>query len=159
MPAKQLEILAEPNKILRRKGRDLSFAELQSPKMQELISDMILTMYKADGVGLAAPQIGENINLAVIAIKDGELVLVNPKITRYGIRKELGEEGCLSVPGVWGTVKRSKHIKVKAMGLTGKQIEFKAEGFFARVIQHETDHLNGILFIDKAEKINETESN
>lgn len=124
--------------------------------MQSFIKDMIKTMYEADGIGLAASQVGIDINLAVIAVKDGEMVLVNPKITRYGLRKESVEEGCLSVPGVWGMVKRSKHIKVKAMGLDGKRIEFKAEGFFARVVQHEVDHLNGILFIDKAEKILET---
>lgn len=151
--AKKLTILTEPNPLLRRKGRDLSFAELSSPKIQELIRDMILTMNKADGVGLAASQVGEGVNLAVIAIKDGELVLANPKITRYGLRKERGEEGCLSVPGVWGIVKRSKSIKVRAVGLDGKLLEFKAQGFFARVVQHEVDHLNGILFIDKAQDI------
>ena len=154
--AKRLKILTNPNPLLRRQGRDLSFAELKSSKIQELIKDMTETMYKADGIGLAATQIGENVNLAVIAVKDGELVLVNPKIVRYGLLKEHGEEGCLSVPGVWGTVKRSKSIKVKAMGLDGKTFEFKANGFFARVVQHETDHLNGILFIDKAEKTYKT---
>lgn len=152
--AKKLVILIEPNPLLRRKGRDLTLDELNSPKIQELIKDMIKTMYEADGVGLAASQIGEDIKLAVVAVKDGEMVLVNPKIIKYGLLKENGEEGCLSVPGVWGIVKRSKHIKVKAMGLDGKPLEFKAQGFFARVIQHEADHLNGILFIDKAEKIN-----
>ncbi len=151
--AKKLKILTNPNPLLRRKGRDLSFAELTSPKMQEFIGDMIKTMYEADGVGLAAPQVGKSVNLAVIAVKGGELVLVNPKVKRYGFLKEKGEEGCLSVPGVWGIVKRSKSIKVKAMGLDGKTFEFKAAGFFARVIQHEVDHLNGILFIDKAQHI------
>lgn len=151
--AKKLTILTEPNPLLRREGRDLSFRELNSSSIQILIKDMVKTMYEADGVGLAAPQIGENINLTVIAVKDGELVLVNPKILKYGLLKEKGEEGCLSVPGVWGMVKRSKHIKVNALGLDGEQYSFKANGFFSRVIQHEVDHLNGILFIDKAEEI------
>lgn len=151
--AKQLVILTEPNPLLRRKGRDLSFVELSSPKIQSLIQDMIKTMYEADGVGLAASQIGEDIKLAVVAVKDGEMVLVNPKIIKYGLLKEKGEEGCLSVPGVWGMVKRSKHIKVNALGLDGEQYSFKANGFFSRVIQHEVDHLNGILFIDKAEEV------
>lgn len=151
--AKKLTILTEPNPLLRREGRDLSLVELNSPSIQTLIKDMVKTMYEADGVGLAASQIGENINLTVIAVKNGELVLVNPKILKYGLIKEKGEEGCLSVPGVWGMVKRSKHIKVNALGLDGEQYSFKANGFFSRVIQHEVDHLNGILFIDKAEKI------
>lgn len=151
--AKKLIILTEPNPLLRREGRDLSLVELNSPSIQTLIKDMVKTMYEADGVGLAASQIGENINLTVIAVKDGELVLVNPKILKYGLLKEKGEEGCLSVPGVWGMVKRSKHIKVNALGLDGEQYSFKANGFFSRVIQHEVDHLNGILFIDKAEEI------
>lgn len=151
--AKKLTILTELNPLLRRKGRDLSFMELNSPSIQTLIKDMVKTMYEADGVGLAASQIGENINLTVIAVKDGELVLVNPKILKYGLLKEKGEEGCLSVPGVWGMVKRSKHIKVNALGLDGEQYSFKVNGFFSRVIQHEVDHLNGILFIDKAEEI------
>lgn len=153
---KKMTILTEPNPLLRRQGRDLSFRELNSPQVQTLIKDMIKTMYEADGVGLAASQIGENINLTVIAVKDEELVLVNPKILKYGLLKEKGEEGCLSVPGVWGVVKRSKHVKVKALGLDGTRYSFKADGFLARVIQHEVDHLNGILFIDKAEKIYQT---
>lgn len=151
--AKKLTILTEPNPLLRREGRDLSLVELNSPSIQTLIKDMVKTMYEADGVGLAASQIGENINLTVIAVKNGELVLVNPKILKYGLLKEKGEEGCLSVPGVWGMVKRSKHIKVNALGLDGEQYSFKANGFFSRVIQHEVDHLNGILFIDKAQDI------
>lgn len=151
--AKKLTILTEPNPLLRREGRDLSLVELNSPSIQTLIKDMVKTMYEADGVGLAASQIGENINLTVIAVKNGELVLVNPKILKYGLLKEKGEEGCLSVPGVWGMVKRSKHIKVNALGLDGEQYSFKANGFFSRVIQHEVDHLNGVLFIDKAQDI------
>ncbi len=155
--AKKLTILTNPNPLLRRKGRDLSYVELSSSKIQALIKDMVRTMYEADGVGLAALQIGENINLAVIAVNGGELVLANPKIKRYGLLKEKGEEGCLSVPGVWGIVKRSKNIKVEAMGGDGKIFKFRANGFFARVVQHEVDHLNGILFIDKAQHITNAE--
>lgn len=154
--AKLLPILKHPNELLRRKGRDLTLPELQTPRMKEFISQMIETMYKADGVGLAATQVGAAINLAVVAQKGGELILINPKITKYGLLKEKGEEGCLSVPGKWGMVKRAKKIKVKAINLEGKNYEIKAEGFFARVVQHEVDHLNGILFIDKANKIFET---
>ena len=150
--AKSLAILAEPNPLLRRKGRDLTLEDLQTPKMKMFIADMIKTMYEADGVGLAATQVGESINLAVIAAKDGEIILVNPKITKYGWSKEKGEEGCLSVPKVWGMVKRSKKVAVSVMDMNGNPRNFEAEGFFARVVQHEVDHLNGILFIDKASK-------
>ncbi len=150
--AKRLAILANPNPLLRKPGRNLRAEELTTPKMKTFITDLIKTMHEADGVGLAATQVGESINLAVIAAKDGELVLINPKITRSSWLKEKGEEGCLSVPGVWGMVKRSKKISVSVMDINGAPHAFKAEGFFARVVQHEVDHLNGILFIDKAYK-------
>lgn len=146
-----LKIYPEP--ILRSKTKELTTEELRSKEMQQLILDMSETMIKADGVGLAAPQIGHAIRMTVINTEDGNLVLINPKILHKSWRKELGEEGCLSIPKVFGLVKRSAKIKLTALDKTGKRLKFTASGLFARVIQHEVDHLDGILFIDKAKEI------
>ena len=139
--------------MLRRKADTVKATELHKPELQQLFLDMEQTMDDNDGIGLAAPQVNQSIRVAVIKTKEGALVLVNPKIARFSLRKELGEEGCLSIPGVYGMVKRSRSIRVHALDRRGKRINFKAAGLFARVIQHEVDHLNGILFIDKAVEI------
>jgi peptide deformylase len=153
-----LPIILEPNKILHQVGRDLNLEEIKSNKIQKLIIDMIPTMYAKDGVGLAAPQVGESIQLCVIAKnytpdQKKDLVLINPKWQKTSVFREWDEEGCLSVPETYGQVRRYKKIKVEALDETGKKINFVAENFFARIIQHEVDHLNGILFIEKAKNI------
>lgn len=114
---------------------------------------MTKTMLKTDGVGLAAPQIGKNIRLAVINSKDGVFCLINPKLTKKSWAHELAQEGCLSIPGVFGQVKRHKKISLIYYDGDGKKIKLTATGLMARVIQHEIDHLDGVLFIDKAERI------
>lgn len=145
------EIVIYPSPILRKKSGPVPSAEVT--KLQELILDMAIVMKKKDGLGLAAPQIGKNIQLAIINTKDGVLTLINPKITNKSWKKENGEEGCLSIPGVFGTVKRHVKIDVTTMDANGKEISFPAKGLFARVIQHEIDHINGVLFIDRTKKI------
>lgn len=110
-------------------------------------------MARSDGVGLAAPQIGQNIALAVINSKDGAFCLINPKIIKKSWARELGQEGCLSVPGIFGKVRRHKKITLIYLDREGKKIKLTAQGLMARVLQHEIDHLNGILFIDKATEI------
>ena len=145
----KLPILKNPNEILRKKSAPLK--EI-TPEIQRLILDMAQTMKTADGIGLAAPQIGRNIRLIVINTKNGPVALINPKFTYKSFRKLIDEEGCLSVPGTWGKVKRCKSVRVKALNKNGKELKFKAEGMFARVLQHEVDHLDGILFIDKLVK-------
>ena len=114
---------------------------------------MAKTMLKTDGVGLAAPQIGKNIRLAVINSKDGVFCLINPKFTKKSWAREIGQEGCLSIPGVFGKVKRHKKISLTYTDKDGKKTKMTAIGMMARVIQHEIDHLDGILFIDKAVEI------
>lgn len=148
-----LNIVIHPNKILRQKSKELTTDQINSPEIQKLIKNMINTMKEKQGIGLAAPQIGKNIRLIVIHTDDGSLVLINPKIIKKSFRKEVDEEGCLSLPDVFGKVKRHKAIKVKALSYKAEPIEFDAKGLFARVIQHEVDHLDGTLFIDKALKI------
>ncbi|PIS42056.1 MAG: peptide deformylase [Candidatus Kerfeldbacteria bacterium CG08_land_8_20_14_0_20_40_16] len=142
-----LKIITDPNPTLRKKA-DLIEHPL-SAGIQALIPNLIKTMHNDKGIGIAAPQVGESIRLIVINIKDGPLVLINPKIVAKSIRKEVEEEGCLSVPGVFGMVKRYKKVKVAAVDQKGEKMTMAGEGLLARVLQHEIDHLNGILFTDK----------
>lgn len=151
--AKLLPIKIYPCPVLRQKSRELKVEELQKKEIKQLLLDMDLTMKKKDGLGLAAPQVGHNVRLIVINTKDGSLVLINPKILRKFWRKEILEEGCLSLPEIFGLVKRSTKIKLIALNKNGKKIKFSASGMFARVLQHEIDHLDGVLFIDKVSEI------
>ena len=148
-----LKIITQPNPILRKKSVEINPEIAKSREFKSLISAMVKTMVKTDGVGLAAPQIGKNIRLVVINSKDGVFCLINPKITRKSWACELAEEGCLSIPGVFGKVKRHKKISLTYYNQDGKKTKMTAAGMMARVIQHEVDHLDGILFIDKAVEI------
>ena len=147
-----LPIITNPNDILRQKAKEV--VDIKSKRIQQLILDMTETMKKKDGIGLAAPQINKSLKMVVVNTTNETLVLINPKITKKSWKKENGEEGCLSIPGVFGMVKRHKSVKAKFLDRKGEKVEIKAQGMLARVIQHEIDHLNGILFIDKLEKKN-----
>lgn len=148
-----LKIITQPNPILRKKSQEIAREIIKSREFKSLVSSMIKTMVKTDGVGLAAPQIGKDIRLAIINSKDGPLCLINPKFIKKSWAKELGQEGCLSIPGVFGRVKRHKKISLTYRDQAGKKNTLTAKGLMARVIQHEVDHLDGILFIDKAAEI------
>jgi peptide deformylase len=127
--------------------------------LSSLVEDMVETMHAANGMGLAAPQIGVLLRVIVIELPKKEddpqsgrlFVLVNPKIARAKGEEE-GEEGCLSIPGYVGDVKRATMVTVKGYDISGKKMRMKARGLLARVLQHEIDHLNGILFIDRVER-------
>ena len=121
-------------------------------KMKKLLDDMAETMYQADGVGLAAPQVGVSQQIIVVDIGDGLVEIVNPQIVQSE-GCEIGAEGCLSVPGVFGDVERFTAVTVEGLNRGGRKIKIKAEGFFARALQHEIDHLQGILFIEKAKTL------
>ncbi len=159
-----LKVITEPKEILHQKGHELTVAELATPEIKKLIKNMTETMYVKDGVGIAAPQVDESIQLCVIAKKyspintNEDLVLVNPVWKKTSILKAWGEEGCLSVPTTYGEVKRYTKIKVNALNQDGQPIEFLAKDFIARIVQHEVDHLNGVLFIEKARKLHKVES-
>ncbi|MFL5799084.1 MAG: peptide deformylase [Actinomycetota bacterium] len=118
--------------------------------LEALAADMIETMYDAPGVGLAAPQIGRSIRLVVYDDGDGTgaRVLVNPAVSGPE-GEEVMDEGCLSVRGPYAETKRAARLHVRAQDLQGRPVEFDAEGFLARIMQHETDHLEGLLFIDR----------
>ena len=109
-------------------------------------------MKNAPGVGLAAPQIGQSLRLIIVERAPKPLVLVNPEIVSHSLRRHILEEGCLSVPGKYGLIKRWRSVKVRAQTLDGQPFEITAQGFLAQIFQHEIDHLNGILYIDKAIK-------
>lgn len=147
---KTLPILINPNPILRKKSTQIRRDEIKTKEFQRLCLDMAETMKEKDGAGLAAPQIGRNIRLAAVKTEDGAVCMINPKIIKKSWAKELGDEGCLSVPDVFGKVKRHKKIICKFLDKKGKKIKIEAESLMARVIQHEIDHLDGVLFIDKA---------
>ena len=121
--------------------------------IQKLIDDMIETMKQAPGVGLAAPQVGVPLRLAVLDIDDKITVIINPEIVKRIGEVEL-DEGCLSVPGFWGRVNRASRVSVKALDRNGKELRIRdAEGLFAQALQHEIDHLDGHLYIDRMESL------
>jgi len=160
-----LQILEYGDPLLRAKGKPI---ENIDDRIRELAANMIETMHAANGVGLAAQQIGETLQLTVLDVSlvedrpstlklDGRdvdpkaampLVLINPKIELRGAN-EAGVEGCLSFPEITGDIDRAKSVIVRAQNLEARTIEIEASGFLARAIQHEGDHLNGILFIDR----------
>lgn len=148
-----LKILTYPHPALRQKSKVVDLQELKDKKLRAFCLSMAKTMLKKEGVGLAASQVGKNIRLNVINIKGKQIIMINPKIVKKSLLKEWGEEGCLSVPDTFGDVKRHKKITCCYFDLDKKENKIKAEGLLARVIQHEIDHLDGILFIDKAKDI------
>jgi peptide deformylase len=135
--------------VLREKAKKVTKI---SDALQRLLDDMAETMYAANGIGLAAPQVGLSKRIIVVDAGQGLHALINPEIISAS-GSVTDREGCLSVPGIWGEVKRAAEIKVRALNRDGKTIEIEASQLFARVLQHEIDHLDDILFVDRALKI------
>lgn len=154
----KLSIITVPNHILRQKAKKIN---PRDPFLRKIIPQMIDILRQEKGVGLAAPQVG--ISLRVIVIESQQkntkikipsiplMVLINPEIIKYSQKITKAEEGCLSIPNIWGVVERPHKVIVKAYNQENKLIKIKATGFLARVIQHEIDHLNGVLFTDKVD--------
>ena len=151
-----LNIITNPHPTLRKKAKEVNLDEI--PKLQNFISEMEQTMLKQDGIGLAANQVDVLERIITVNTKDGPLALINPKLHRKSFKKEEEEEGCLSVPGVYGIVKRHYKLTAHAYTRDGDRIKLKAKGLMARVLQHEVDHLDGILFIDRIKKITQGET-
>tara|TARA_Y100000590_G_C15136897_1_gene794669 strand:- start:83 stop:607 length:525 start_codon:yes stop_codon:yes gene_type:complete len=152
------EILTEPNKILREKSVPV---EKVDKELQQLMDDMLETMYAAPGIGLAAIQVGipKRVIVMDLAPKDeprNPMYFVNPQIIKKSENISTYEEGCLSVPGQFAEINRPEQCHVKYLDYHGKQKEMKAEGMLATCIQHEMDHLEGILFIDYLSKLKKT---
>lgn len=138
-----IRVLGDP--ILREETKPV--AEI-TEDLRVLAKNMFATMYLAKGIGLAAPQVGRSERLAVVDVEDNPLVIINPEVVFNSNDKEKGEEGCLSIPDVYGDVERPAKVRVRATGLDGQEFEIEAEGLFARCLQHEIDHLHGKLFLD-----------
>ncbi len=154
--AKTLKIIVNPDPILRRQSRPVSKNELDSPEFASLLLDMEKTMKEKDGAGLAAPQIGNNIRVAVIQKDETTVFMINPRLAKKSWAKEKADEGCLSVLSetgeiLYGPVSRHKKVTCVYLDEKGQQKKISAEGILARAIQHELDHLDGILFIDRLE--------
>lgn len=150
---KILKIITNPNKLLRKKSKDISSSDIRNKSFQDLLDNMAETMLQKDGVGLAASQIGRNIRVFVINTKNGPEFFINPVITKKSWTKEIAEEGCLSVPNFFGKVKRHRQLICEYTNRNGLKKKIEASGLMARIIQHENDHLDGVLFIDKASDI------
>lgn len=155
-----LKVARMGHPVLRSPSRELSPEEIKSEKTQRLIADMIETMQEYEGIGLAAPQVHQNIQLCVVQVSPDNpryetneslplQVLCNPKITAIGSETREMWEGCLSIPGMRGLVRRPSQIRLQALDANAQSIDWELEGLAATVIQHETDHLFGTLYIDK----------
>jgi len=140
-----LEIKKYPDSILRRKSEKVRVFD---EKLRRLCAEMFETLKINKGLGLAAPQIGKSLSFFIVEFNDKRLIFINPEIIKKE-GEEIFEEGCLSFPGLFLKIKRPKRIEVKYQDLDGQERKIKADGILARVIQHELDHLDGILFIDK----------
>ena len=153
-----LKVARMGHPLLRAKARPLERAEIRSASIQKLIDDMMETMSEYHGVGLAAPQIHEGVRLFVAVIDDRNgdseeeaepMAIINPEISIVGTDVVEDWEGCLSIPDIRGLVPRAREITLRAFDRTGARLELSASDFRARVIQHETDHLDGVLFFDR----------
>lgn len=150
----QLEIVTKPNPILSKKSKKITRID---DGIKKLAADMEDTMRNYGnkheaGVAIAAIQVGVPVRMTIVKFDEEYVALVNPELVKHSKEEFSDTEGCMSVPLKYGPVKRYKKIKVRALNLDGKKIEIKAEGFMARVIQHEIDHMNGNLFLEKVDK-------
>ena len=152
-----LKIARMGHPVLRAKARVIERSEIKTPAVQQLIDDMLETMAEYHGVGLAAPQVHQGLRLFVASLDaaddaepaDEPLAIINPEISVVGSDIVEDWEGCLSIPDVRGRVPRAREIKVRALNRHGERIDLSAHDFPARVLQHETDHLDGVLFFDR----------
>ena len=158
-----LKIAQMGNPVLRRPADPVPVKSITSPVLQNFIDDMIATMREYNGVGLAGPQVHESLQVVVIEVQENPrypqvppiplTVLINPVLEPLNDEMEEDWEGCLSVPDIRGKVPRYREVRVRAHDREGKQLDFSAKDFSARVIQHESDHLQGILFLDRMPKL------
>lgn len=146
MTVRPIVFLGEP--ILRQKSKKVHRVDAY---VRQLVDDLLDTVYDAPGAGLSAPQVGVPLRVIVNVAEEREHVVINPEIVDESEEIEESDEGCLSIPGWWGPVKRNLRVTVRGLSRTGKPIKIKAEGMEARCFQHEIDHLNGVLFIDRIE--------
>lgn len=156
---KGLKVLTNPNPKLRRMSEVVELEDLQSDEMKTFLAQLHKTMLEDDGIGIAAPQVDVAKRICFVSdMGKNPQILINPEITWFSKDEISMQEGCLSVPNVFGPVTRPKSIHVKALNENGEKIKFKAKGWLSRVTQHEIDHLDGILFIDKADYLDKDDN-
>lgn len=162
-----LPIITHPNDaMLRKKTTEVPLSALQTDTTRELIANMKDTMHAANGIGIAAPQVNASVRICILNkeafpkrfklnghLVEQDIALINPTWERLSRKHDTDIEGCLSIPGKLGRVKRWKDIMVRTQLETGELIQFEAHGYLARVIQHEVDHLDGVLYIDRTEDV------
>lgn len=154
------EIITDGHPTLRKVAKKVDPKEIADPLFQQLIDDMFATMYAAPGVGLAAPQVNISKRLFVMDVQEDEhepAVVINPKFELTQDEEEM-TEGCLSVPGYVGEITRFRHVAITGLDRNGNKIRLEGEGLFAQCLQHEIDHLNGVLYIDKARNVRKAET-
>ncbi len=147
--------------VLRRPAAPVDQARIADPNLQRLVDDMIETMVDYEGIGLAAPQVFHSLRLIVLGDPEADdeegsiplTVLFNPEFTAMSEERSAGWEGCLSIPDVRGVASRAVEVEVRGLGRDGQPVEFVARDFFARVLQHEVDHLDGVLFLDRMDDL------
>jgi len=144
-----LQILTYPNNILREKAQPIE--NPTDPEIKKLVSEMLETLRAHEGIGLAAPQVGKNLRLCIVEIENEVFVVINPEIKKLSGEQIKMEEGCLSFPGKFITIPRAEKIKIKSIDTNGKKQIIRARGLLARALQHEIDHLDGVLFVDRTE--------
>ncbi len=147
-----LNIITHPNPNLRNKSHEINEDEILSSDFKELIKNLSQTMIKKDGIGLAAPQVNIAKRVIIVNSNNNAAVFINPKIIKKSFLKNKMEEGCLSIPGVYKKVKRYNSVTMQFQDLKAKKQKIKANKLLARILQHEIDHLDGVLFIDKIVK-------
>jgi peptide deformylase len=163
-----LKVARMGHPVLRAKALPVPKEQISSPGVQRLIDDMFETMREYSGIGLAAPQIHQGVRIFVAGLREGRvstggvvpddedmpyMALINPEVTLLSESNQEGWEGCLSIPDIRGLVPRASEVKVQAYDRTGARVSFTAKGLPARVIQHETDHLDGVLFFDRMQSL------
>lgn len=166
---KEEDIKQKDSPVLREKARLVKPEELSTEYIQRVIADMKSALHDTDdGVAIAAPQIGESLRIFIIRgnafaerddISDNDKVFINPEIINTSKKTEILDEGCLSVRNVYGKIERSKQATVRAIDVNGDEFEMGGSGLIAQIFQHETDHLNGVLFIDHADDLREIQPN
>ena len=149
-----LKVARMGHPVLRKRAEPIDRGEIGTPRIQRLIDDMFETMHDSQGIGLAGPQVHESIRLFVAGVDDADggmspVVVINPEVTPIGSTVKEDWEGCLSIPDIRGRVPRATRIRLRALDRHGRPQALTADGFPARVIQHETDHLDGVLFFDR----------
>ncbi len=149
-----LKVARMGHPVLRKRAEPLDPREIGTPRIQRLIDDMFETMHDSRGIGLAGPQVHESVRLFVAGVDDPDggmppVVVINPEITPAGPAVEEDWEGCLSIPDIRGRVPRATKIRLRALDRHGRPLALTADGYPARVLQHETDHLDGVLFFDR----------